>query len=107
MRRVLPATLMAMILLGLAACDNGGNKAAAPPSPPVSMACTTPAEAGKKAQDITRKLGEALSAKRISEDDFRAYTATIGLGLQAWSEKQDLKAYCAALEKVVGDAGLH
>lgn len=106
MQRVPLATLTAVILLGLTACDNGSNKAAAPPSPPVSMACTTPEEAGKKAQDITRKLGEALSAKRISDDDFRAYTATLGLGLQAWSEKQDLKAYCAALDKVVGDASL-
>ncbi|MBI1213809.1 MAG: hypothetical protein GC190_20300 [Alphaproteobacteria bacterium] len=106
MQRLKPAALVLTALVVLAACDNGGNKASTPPSPPVSMACTTPAEAGKKAQDITRKLGEALSAKRISDDDFRAYTATLGTGLQAWSERQDLKGYCAALDKVVNDAGL-
>jgi hypothetical protein len=100
------AALISIVLLGLVACDNSSNKPSAPQSPPVSMACTTPEQAGKKAQDITRKLGEALSAKRITEDDFRGYAATLGMGLQAWGERQDLKAYCAALDKVVNDAGL-
>ena len=107
MRKVVPAALISTVLLGLAACDNSANKASTPASPPVRMACTTPEEAGKKAQDITRKLGEALTAKRITEDDYRALNVTLGNGFQAWSERQDLKAYCAALDKVVKDGWLN
>jgi hypothetical protein len=103
MQKVWRAALISSVLLGIAACDN---KPATPPSPPIHMACTTPAQAGQKAQEITRKLGEAVTAKRISDDDYRAYNATLSTGLQAWGEKQDLKAYCAALDKVVSDAGL-
>lgn len=107
MQMVRRAALLSTALLGLAACDNGSNKPPGPPaSPAISMACTTPVEAGKKAQDITRKLGEALTAKRITDDDYRALNVTLGSGYQAWSERQDLKAYCAALEKVVNDGGL-
>lgn len=105
MQKVSRAAVILTVLVGLAACDNSSNKPP-PASPPVSMACTTPAEAGKKAQDITRKLGEALSAKQISDDDYRALNLTLGSGFQAWSERQDLKAYCAALDKVVHDGGL-
>jgi len=106
MRNVPRAALISTVLLGLAACDNGPSKPSTPASAPVHMACTTPEEAGKKAQDITRKLGEALSAKHITEDEYRSLNLTLGSGFQAWSEHQDLKAYCAALDKVVHDGGL-
>lgn len=94
-----------LLFLGLAGCGDS-SKPAALPSPPVHMACTTPDEAGLKAGDVTRKLAEALDAKRITYDDYRGFDATLGVGRRAWAEKQDLKAYCASLEKVVNDAGL-
>jgi hypothetical protein len=94
------------VFLGLAACGDSAKKPATPPSAPIRMACTTPEEAWHKAEDVTKRLAEAVSAKRISEDDYRGFNATIGSGMRAWSEKQDLKGYCAALEKVVTDAGL-
>lgn len=77
-----------------------------PTSPPFHVSCMNPQEAGLKARDITVKLGEALTAKRISDEDYRAYIATLNVGYSAWGERQDLKAYCAALDKVVNDAGL-
>lgn len=70
------------------------------------MACTTPEQAGQKATDLTTKLAEAVTAKRMSEDDYRVHNATLRAGLRAWGEKRDLKAYCAALDKVVSDAAL-
>ena len=94
------------VLLVLAGCGDSAKKPAMPPSPPIRMVCTTPEQAGHKAEDVTKKLAEALSSKRISEDDYRGYNATLGMGMRAWSESHDLKAYCAALEKVVGDAAL-
>ena len=42
----------------------------------------------------------------MSEDDYRVHNATLRAGLRAWGEKRDLKAYCAALEKIVNDAAL-
>jgi len=95
-----------MAVLGLAACDNSANKPVAPPSPPIHVSCANPQEAGLKAQDITRKLGEELTAKHISDDDYRAFIAALGVGYQAWGERQDLKAYCEALDKVVKSAKL-
>ena len=106
MQNVWRAGAFSIVLLSLAGCDNSANKPATPPSPPIHVACTTPEQAGQKAKDITQKLGEAATAKRINDDDYRAYNTTLGMGYQAWSEKQDLKAYCAALDKVVNDAGL-
>ena len=94
--------------LGLTACDDSSKKPPAPPpSPPIRMACTTPEQAAQKLTDITKKLAAAVTAKQISEDDYRAHNATIGVGLRAWSEKHDIKAYCAALDKVVSDAALN
>jgi hypothetical protein len=94
-----------LLFLGVAACGDS-SKPAPPPSAPIRMACTTPQEAGMKALDVTRKLTEALDAKRITADEFRAFDATLGVGRRAWSERQDLKAYCGSLEKVVQDAKL-
>jgi hypothetical protein len=94
------------LFLALAACGDSGKKPATPPSAPVRMACTTPEEAGHKAEDVTKKLTEALDAKRISYADYQGYNATLGVGRTAWSEKHDLKGYCDALAKVISDAGL-
>ena len=95
--------MISTALIALAACDN---KPAAPPSTPIHMSCMNPQEAGQKAREITIRLGEEVTAKRISNDDYRAYVATLNVGYEAWGERQDLKAYCAALEKVVRDARL-
>lgn len=106
MQNVWRAGLISTVLLGLAACDNSPKKPVTPVGPPIRLACTTPDQAGQKAGDVTRKLAEALTAKRISEDDYRAHNATLNAGLRAWGEKKDLVAYCAALNKVVNDAAL-
>ncbi len=106
MHKLWRAGVISTAFLALAACDNGAKQPTAPVSPPVRTACTTPEEAGHKMADITKKLAEALTAKRITEDDYRGYNATLGTGLRAWSEHQDLKGYCAALDKVVTDAAL-
>lgn len=42
----------------------------------------------------------------MSDDDYNANNATLRAGLRAWGEKRDLKAYCAALDKIVNDAAL-
>jgi len=102
MRNFWAAGAISAVVLGLAACGDSSK----PPSPPIHMACTTIEQAGQKAADITKKLAEAVTAKRMSEDDYRAHNATLRAGLRAWGEKQDLKAYCAALEKIVNDAAL-
>ena len=106
MRNVWVLAAISAVFLGVAGCGDNGTKPPTPPSPPIHMACTTPEQAGQKAADVTKKLAEAVTAKRISQDDYNAHNATIGTGLRAWSEKQDLKAYCAALDKVVTDAAL-
>jgi hypothetical protein len=92
--------------LALAACGESTPKQSAGQSKPVRMACTTPEQAGLKAQDITRKLAEARKAGTITQDEYVAYNNTMGDGMAAWAERQDLKAYCAALARVVTDAGL-
>lgn len=92
--------------LSLAACGDPAPKQSAGASKPIRMVCTTPEQAGLKAQDITRKLAEARKAGAISQDEYVAFNATIGDGLRGWSERQDLKAYCAALDRVVQDANL-
>jgi len=70
------------------------------------MACATPEQAGAKAQDITRKLVEARKAGTITQDQYVAFNTTMSNALLAWSEKQDLKAYCAALDRIAADASL-
>jgi hypothetical protein len=106
MKRLWRAAAILVAVLGLASCDNSAKKPAAPPAAPIRMSCMNPQEAGLKARDITIRLGEELTAKRISDEDYRAFVATLNVGYQAWGERQDLKAYCAALDKVVNDAGL-
>ena len=57
-----------------------------------------------KAQDVTRKLAEGRKAGTLTQDEYIAYTNTVSDGLSAWAERQDLRAYCAALQRVVTDA---
>jgi hypothetical protein len=92
--------------LALAACGDSAPKQSAGSSKPVRMACRTIDEAAMKAQDITRKLAEGRKQGTISQDEYTAYTSTVSDGLSAWAERQDLRAYCAALQRVVTDAGL-
>ena len=106
MKHVWRAAAISAAVFGLAACDNGPKKPTAAPASPIHMSCMNPQEAGIKARDITTRLSEELTAKRISDEDYRAYVATLNSGYDAWGERQDLKGYCAALDKVVNDAGL-
>jgi hypothetical protein len=101
-------TLCLLVLsVAFAACgDSGKPKQSAGSSKPVRMACRTIDEAAMKAQDVTRKLAEGRKQGTITQDEFIAYTNTVSDGLGAWAQRQDLKAYCAALQRVVTDAGL-
>lgn len=103
MYRIVICTLSA---LTLSACGDSAPKQSAGASKPVRMACRTPDEAGMKAQDITRKLAEARKAGTISQDEYVAYNNTMSDGLRIWAERQDLRAYCATLQRVVIDASL-
>ena len=97
--------LLACLLL--AACgDSSPPKQSAGASKPVRMACTTPDQAGQKAQDITRKLAEARKQGTITPDEYIAFNNTLSDGLRAWAEQQDLRAYCTTLQRVVTDAHL-
>ena len=107
MKHVWRAAAISAAVFGLAACDNGAKKPTAPAVSPIQMSCANPQEAGIKARDITRRLSEELTAKRISDEDYRGYVATLNSGYNAWGERQDLKGYCAALQKVVSDAALN
>jgi hypothetical protein len=104
MRRVTALMLMA---LALAACgESTPPKRSAGESKPLRVACTTPQQAGQKAQDVTAKLIEAKKNGQITEEQYKAFNATMGEGFSAWSERQDLAAYCRVLNEVVADAGL-
>ena len=96
---------IAAACLALAACDNSQPKQSAGQSPPVRAACTTPEQAGLKAQDITRKLVEARKQGKITPEQYASLNNTMSEGFRAWAERQDLKAYCSALSRVATDAG--
>jgi hypothetical protein len=102
--------LTAAVCLSLPALAGCGESA--PPqgssgtSPPMRTACTTPEQAGVKAQDITHKLVESRKTGAITQDQYVAFNTTMSNALLAWSEKQDLKAYCAALDRIATDADL-
>jgi len=107
MSRVKALPLLA--ILALAACGEStpsNQQKAAGASPALRTACTTPEQAGLKAGDVTRKLVEAKKTGKITQDEYDAYNTTLGQGLQAWSERQDLVAYCGALDRIVKDADL-
>ncbi len=105
MRRVRYVLLFAA--LALAGCgDSTPRRQSAGASKPVRVACTTPDQAGQKARDVTRKLAEARKQGTITQDEFVAYNTTLSDGFIAWSERQDLNAYCATLHRIVVDAAL-
>jgi hypothetical protein len=96
-----------LAFLAVAGCgDSAPPKKSAGSSPPIRTACTTPEQAGLKAGDVTRRLVEAKKAGKISQDQYDAYNVTMGQGLRAWSERDDLAAYCNALNRIVVDAAL-
>jgi hypothetical protein len=100
-------TSILLAFLVLAACgDATPPKKSAGSSPPMRTACTTPEQAGLKAGDVTRKLIEAKKSGKITQDQYDAYNNTMGQGLRAWSERNDLIAYCNALNRIVTDAAL-
>lgn len=90
-----------LLALALAACGDS-----TPKSPPIRMVCTTPEQAGLKAQDITRKLVEARKDGAITQDQYVAFSITLSDGFAAWGETQNLASYCATLQRVVTDAAL-
>jgi hypothetical protein len=100
--------LSLIALLALAGCGESSTppKPAAGQTPPLRTACTTPEQAGLKASDITRKLIEAKTKGTISQDEYIAYNNAFSQSLRAWSETQNLANYCAALDRIVNDAGL-
>jgi hypothetical protein len=99
--------IAALALLTLTACgDSTPPKQSAGASPPIRMACTTPEQAGLKAHDVARKLSEGRKQGTITQDEYVAFNNTMSGGLRAWSERQDLRAYCATLDRIVRDANL-
>jgi len=102
-----PTTVLAATtLLMLAGCGDNTPQKSAATSPPVRMACTTKEQAGQKAQDVTRKLVEARKEGKLTPDQYIAFNNVMSDGLRAWSETENLAAYCATLQRVVTDAGL-
>lgn len=96
-------SVLVLALTILAAC---GEQAPKQSSPTVRLACTTPEQAGAKAQDITHKLVEARKAGKITPEEYAALNNTMSNGFRDWADRQDLKAYCATLDRVMKDAGL-
>ena len=103
----LPKLTVFLPLLALVACGESTSPQQDPgASPPIRMAYTTPEQAGAKAQDITHKLVEARKSGAITQDQYVAFNNAMSGGFRAWAERQDLKAYCAALDGVQKNANL-
>jgi hypothetical protein len=98
--------LAVIALLSVAACGDS-SKPSSSKTPPVRVACTTPEQAGNKAADITRKLVEAKKQGTITQDQYIAFNNQMSSGFRAWAERQDLKTYCATLDRIVKDAALN
>ena len=98
--------LALLAVLSLAACGDS-SKTSTSKTPPVRVACTTPEQAGNKAADITRKLVEAKKQGTITQDQYIAFNNIMSSGFRAWAERQDLKTYCATLDRLVKDASLN
>ena len=99
--------LAVVACLALAACgESAPPKKSAGDAKPLRIACTTPEQAGQKAQDVTAKLIEAKKSGQITDEQYLAFNNTMGEGFRAWAEKQDLAAYCGALNRIVADANL-
>jgi hypothetical protein len=102
----LPKLAAVCLPLLLAACGESAPPQGAGTSPPIRMACTTPEQAGAKAQDITHKLVEARKSGALTQEQYVAFNNAMSVGFRAWAERQDLKAYCAALDSVQKNANL-
>ncbi len=98
--------VLTAIAVSLAACGDSQKKSAATQSPPVRKACTTPEQAGMKAADLTRKLIELKQQGTISAEEYASLNGMMSNGFRSWAEHQDLKAYCATLDRVTKSAGL-
>ena len=96
--------LSLLVCLALAACGDG-SKPKQSAAKPIRMACRTIDEAAMKAQDIQQRLAEAQKAGTITKDEYAAHNSTLSDGFRAWSERQDLPGYCAALQRIVADTG--
>lgn len=98
-----------LVLLSLAAipaCGEAPKKQASSQEATIRKPCTTPEQAGARAAEITRKLVEQRRKDAITADGYATYNTMMSAGFKAWAEHQDLKAYCAALDRVAKDAGL-
>lgn len=98
--------LILLALAGLAACGDAPKKQTSSQDTPVRKACTTPEQAGARAAEITRKLVERRRKDAITADEYATYNTMMSAGFRAWAEHQDLKAYCAALDRVSTGAAL-
>jgi hypothetical protein len=98
-----------LVLLSLAAipaCGEAPKKQSSSQQTTVRVPCTTPEQAGARAAEITRKLVERRRQDTLTADQYATYNSMMSAGFQAWAEKQDLKAYCATLDKVSREAAL-
>ncbi len=109
---MLPAVMRTIIILvvalaTLSACGDSSKQQAASSSPPVRKACTTPEQAGMKAAELTRKLIELKKQGTISAEEYNSLNGMMSSAFRSWAEQQDLKSYCATLERVTKAAGLN
>lgn len=93
--------------LTLAACGEAPKKQAATEDRPVTQPCTSPEQAGTKAAKITRELVERRKKSLMTDEEYARFNSMMSAAFQAWAETQDLKAYCAKLDKVATAAGLN
>ena len=98
--------ILVAALATLSACGDSSKQQAASSSPPVKKSCTTPEQAGMKAADLTRKLVELRTQGTISAEEYSSLNGMMSNAFRAWAEQQDLKAYCAKLDRVSKSAGL-
>jgi hypothetical protein len=98
--------LVLLSLSALVACGEAPKKQAATQEQQLRKPCTTPEQAGTRAAEITRKLVERRRADAITADQYAAYNNMMSAGFKSWAERQDLKAYCATLDRVSKEAAL-
>lgn len=90
----------------LSACGDPAKQSAKTESSPVRKSCTTPEQAGLKAADLTRKLVDLKKLGTITPEEYASLNGMMSSGFRAWADQQDLKAYCATLDRVSKSAGL-
>lgn len=98
--------LVLLFLAAIPGCGEAPKKQAASQEATIRKPCTTPEQAGARAAEITRKLVEQRRKDAITADEYATYNSMMGAGFKAWAEQQDLKAYCAALDRISKDAAL-